>query len=122
MRRRRWARVATALYLAIVVVLQLAVDVAAHGTPLSSLRAHGHAHRGRELPPSASVAVHHAVARAKLGGRAGAAVGFDAAAADARCKSLEQKTGGAGGRAAACGDDDDDKRRIPTGPNPLHNR
>uniref|UniRef100_A0A0A9CIG1 Uncharacterized protein n=1 Tax=Arundo donax TaxID=35708 RepID=A0A0A9CIG1_ARUDO len=81
--------------------------------PLSSRRAHGHAHSGRGLPASASVPEHHAVARA------GAAVGFDVAAASARSKNLKQETGGQG---TACGDDDDDKRRIPTGPNPLHNR
>ncbi|XP_062178929.1 uncharacterized protein LOC133883582 [Phragmites australis] len=125
MRRRRRARAATAPCLAIVVVLLLALDiVAADGRPLSSKRAHGHAHvhRERGLPPStttASLPVHRAVARAE-GDRA--TVDFGAATTGAQCKSLKQNTRGVGGQGTACVDDDDDKRRVPTGPNPLHNR
>ncbi|KAL6603563.1 hypothetical protein ACP70R_043924 [Stipagrostis hirtigluma subsp. patula] len=132
MRRRRWARAATALCLA-VVVLQLArgdVVVAVEGRrQLSAKRAHGHGrHAGTVLPSSAAPPVHVAVARAQPDPRAAAAVGLDAAAAaaavDGRCKSVEHKTVAAGGHATACAGAgaDDNKRRIPTGPNPLHNR
>jgi hypothetical protein len=132
MRRRRWARAATVLScLAIAIVLQLAV---AEGRSAPSLlpprRAHGdgHAHArprthsGSGLPPSptgATTTVHHAVAAAA---GVGASVRFDAAV---RCKSGGRKAARASGVAAAggaCAEDDDDKRRIPTGPNPLHNR
>ncbi|KAF7103408.1 hypothetical protein CFC21_104398 [Triticum aestivum] len=126
MRRRRWAR-AAALCLAIAVLLQLAV---AHGAgawaarmPAFSTRA-----RGRAAQRWPSMPVHHAVP--KPSPRAGArAVAFDATAtaAAARCNSKSKTSAAwkrkptAGGRDdAAC--DEDDKRRIPTGPNPLHNR
>ncbi|RCV22761.1 hypothetical protein SEVIR_4G258500v4 [Setaria viridis] len=127
MRRRRWARAAGAVCLAVVVVLQLVA--AGEGRrpllPPERARGHAHAHSGKGLPPptgstSSSLPVHHDVATA------GASVSFNAAGA--RCKSNGRKAGGAAGIPAAAGgaacaeDDDDDKRRIPTGPNPLHNR
>ncbi|XP_066374175.1 uncharacterized protein [Miscanthus floridulus] len=139
MRRRRWARAATALScLAIAVVLQLAVVAEGRSAPSllppprrahgdGHAHAHAHArprtHSGSVLPPpptGATTTVHHAVAAA-----AGASVRFDAAAAGAfvRCKSGGRKVA-SGAAAGACADaeGDDDKRRIPTGPNPLHNR
>ncbi|XBI12251.1 uncharacterized protein [Aegilops tauschii subsp. strangulata] len=127
MRRRRWAR-AAALCLAIAVLLQLAAVHCAGAstrTPAFSTRA-----RGRAAQRWPSMPVHHAVP--KPGPRAGArAVAFDATAtataAAAGCKSKSKTSAAwkrkptAGGRDdAAC--DEDDKRRIPTGPNPLHNR
>ncbi|PAN22580.1 hypothetical protein PAHAL_4G028800 [Panicum hallii] len=118
MRRRRWVRAAAAVCLAILVVLQVvAAGEGRRAPPLPPERARGHAYRGRGLPPStgsaSSLPVRHDEAAA------GAFVGFNAASA--RCKSGGRKA--AGRLAAACAeDDDDDKRRIPTGPNPLHNR
>nr|CAB3468897.1 unnamed protein product [Digitaria exilis] len=133
MRRRRWARAAATLCLAIVVALQLLAACEGRrpmlpppGRARGHAHGHGHAHSGKELPPStgsspSSLPVRHDDAAA------GASVGFNVAGA--RCKNTERKAaGGAAGQppaaAAACAgeDDDDDKRRIPTGPNPLHNR
>ena len=123
MRRRRWARAAAAVCLAVVVVLELvAAGEGRRAPPLppERARAHAHSHRGRGLPPStggaSSLPVRHDEAAA------GAFVGFNASGA--RCKSGGRKAAGrlAGAAAACAEDDDDDKRRIPTGPNPLHNR
>ncbi|KXG20746.1 uncharacterized protein LOC110431417 [Sorghum bicolor] len=143
MRRRRWARAATALsWLAIAVVLQLAAVAEgrsapsllppprrAHGDGHAHAHAHAHArprtHSGSGLPPpltGATTTVRHAVA-ADVG--VGASVRFDAAAGAAtRCKSggRQSESGAAAAGGGACADDDDEKRRIPTGPNPLHNR
>lgn len=132
MRRRRWA-----CLLAVVVVLQLVAGGEGRRPLLPLLpperargqaHAHAHAHVGDKLPPppprsaSSSLPVRHDDAAAR-----GAFVGFNAAAsAGARCTSNGRKSGGDAGRpaAAACAEDgdEDDKRRIPTGPNPLHNR
>ena len=123
MRRRRWARAAAAVCLAVVVVMELvAAGEGRRAQPLPPERARAHAHRGSGLPPStgsaSSLPVRHGEAAA------GAFVGFNAAGA--RCKSGGRKAAGrlapAAAAAACAEEDDDDKRRIPTGPNPLHNR